>query len=200
MKKETIQKILQIVKENGVVRPLDLDSHGLPREYLSRLYRKGLLAKTGRGLYVHPDAEPTEQRTLAEVSKRVPEGVVCLVSALQYHELTTQMPPVVWLAIDRKARLPRVPQLPLKIVRFSGKALTEGIEEQKIEGVPVKVYSAAKTVADCFKYRNKIGLDIAVEALRECLRYHKCLNDDLYYFAKICKVWNIMRPYLEAMS
>jgi len=125
---------------------------------------------------------------------------VCLVSALQYHELTTQMPPVVWLAIDRKARLPRVPQLPLKIVRFSGKALTEGIEEQKIEGVPVKVYSAAKTVADCFKYRNKIGLDIAVEALRECLRYHKCLNDDLYYFAKICKVWNIMRPYLEAMS
>lgn len=199
MKKETIQKILQIVKENGIVRPLDLDSCGLPREYLSRLYRRGLLTKTGRGLYVHPDAEPTELRTLAEVSKRVPEGVVCLVSALQYHELTTQMPPVVWLAIDRKARMPHVPQLPLKIVRFSGKALTEGIEEQKIEGVPVKVYTPAKTAADCFKYRNKIGVNVAVDALRECRRYHKCANDDLYYFAGICRVWSIMRPYLEAM-
>ena len=200
MRQGTIKKILDIVKKNGVVRPLDMSSHGVPKEYLSRMYRQGLLSKAGRGLYVHPNSEPTEKRTLAEVGKRVPEGVVCLASALQFHEMTTQMPALVWLAIDRKARRPNEPQLPIKIVRFSGAALTEGVEEHNIEGVSVKVYTPAKTVADCFKYRNKIGVDVAIEAIRDCRKQRKCSNDDLYRFAKICRVWNVMRPYLEAMS
>ena len=200
MRQDTIAKILDIVKQNGVVRPLDMKTYGVPKEYLSRMYRQGLLAKASRGLYVHPNAEPTEKRTLAEVGKRVPGGVVCLASALQFHEITTQMPAVVWLAIDRKARRPNEPQLPIKIVRFSGAALSEGMEEHKIEGVSVKVYTPAKTVADCFKYRNKIGVDVAIEALRDCRKLRKCSHDDLYRFAKVCRVWNVMRPYLEAMS
>lgn len=200
MKEQTIQKIIDIVKKNGIIRPLDMDGYNIPKEYLSRMYRQGLLAKAGRGLYLHPDVEPTEKRTLAEIGKKVPLGVVCLISALQYHELTTQIPSLVWLAIDRKARRPNEPRLPIKIVRFSGEALTKGIEEHQIEGVSIKVYNPAKTVADCFKYRNKIGLDVAIEALRDCLQQRKCSNDDLYRYAGICRVWNVMRPYLEAMS
>ena len=200
MNEATIKKILDIANKSGLIRPLDMKSHGIPKEYLSRMYRQGLLGKVGRGLYVHPNSEPTEKRTLAEIGKRVPEGVICLASALQFHEITTQIPAVVWLAIDRKARKPNAPQLPIKIVRFSGEALTAGVREYEIEGVSVKVYTPAKTVADCFKYRNKIGVDVAIEALRDCRKQRKCSNDDLYRFAKICRVWNVMRPYLEAIS
>jgi predicted transcriptional regulator of viral defense system len=126
--------------------------------------------------------------------------VVCLLSALQFHDLTTQAPFQVWLAIDRKAWLPKEPRLPIRIVRFSGPALEKGIEEHIIEGVSVKVYNPAKTVADCFKYRNKIGLDVALEALRDCRRERKCTNYDLWEYAKICRVANVMKPYLEATA
>ena len=199
MKAATIDKILKIVKENGVIRPRDLESHGIPRKYLNHMYRKGLLSRVGRGLYVPSDVDPTEHHTIAEVCKRVPGGVVCLISALQFHGLTTQMPFEVWMAIDHKARYPREPQLPIRIVRFSGQALNSGIDDSSIEGVPVKVYNPAKTVADCFKFRNKIGLDVALEALRECLRQRKCTNDDLWRYGKICRVLNVMKPYLEAL-
>ena len=128
----------------------------------------------------------------------MPSGVVCLLSALRFHELTTQTPYQVWVALDRKSRKPRV-DLPVRIVRFSGEVLNQGYDVQRIEQVPVKIYSPAKTVADCFRYRNKIGLDVAIEALKDVLRERKASVDDLWRYAKICRVANVMRPYLEAV-
>jgi len=156
--------------------------------------------RVGRGLYRLARAETSEHITLAEAAKLVPNGVVCLLSALSFHGLTTQIPHEVWMAIDVKARRPKVAGVPLRIVRFSGKALTAGVEIHRIDGVPVKITCPAKTVADCFKYRNKIGLDVALEALRECRRQRKCSLEDLWHYAKICRVANVMKPYLEAIG
>ncbi len=199
MKPTLIEKTLQIASKIGVIRPRDLDQYGIPRKYLHILYRKGLLDRIGRGLYVSPEFEPTENRSLAEVGKRVPQAVVCLISALQFHDLTTQLPSKIWIAIDRKAWLPNEVALPIRVFRFSGKALSEGIEEHKIEGVSVKVYNPAKTVADCFKYRNKIGIDIAVEALKDCLHQRKCKPADIEYYARVCKISSVIRPYMKAV-
>jgi predicted transcriptional regulator of viral defense system len=193
-------RILTLLQEGGVLRPRDLDAMGMPREYLHRLYKGGLLERVGRGLYTLPLASVTEHHSLAEVGKQVPHGVVCLLSALRFHGLTTQIPFEVWLAVDRKARRPRDLYLPLRVVRFSGEALSAGVEEHFIEGVPVKIYGPAKTVADCFKCRKKIGLDIALEALRECWRERRCTMDDLWRYAQICRVGRIMRPYLESLT
>jgi predicted transcriptional regulator of viral defense system len=145
------------------------------------------------------DAELDRNHSLAEACKRVPHGVVCLLSALQFHELTTQAPFEVWLALGEKARLPRVEYPPLRIFRFSGPALTTGVEEHRVEGVPVKVYGPAKTVADCFKYRNKVGLDVALEALRDCWRQRRATMDEIWRAAQVCRVANVMRPYLESL-
>jgi predicted transcriptional regulator of viral defense system len=194
------QQILEIVAEAGVLRPRDLDAHGIPRIYLSRLCERGLLDRVGRGLYVVPDADVSEHHTLAEAGKRVPHGVVCLLSALRFHGLTTQSPSEVWLAIANKAWRPQVDYPPLRFVRFSERTLEAGVEEHSIEGVLVRIYNPAKTVADCFKYRNKIGLDVALEALRDCRRQRRCTNDELWHYAKICRVANVMRPYMEAIS
>jgi predicted transcriptional regulator of viral defense system len=194
------QQILEIVGEAGVLRPRDLDAHGIPRIYLSRLCERGLLDRVGRGLYVLPDADVSEHHTLAEAGKRVPHGVVCLLSALRFHGLTTQSPSEVWLAIANKAWRPQVDYPPLRFVRFSERALEAGVEEHSIEGVLVRIYNPAKTVADCFKYRNKIGLDVALEALRDCRRQRRCTNDELWHYAKICRVANVMRPYMEATA
>jgi len=199
MKQERILQVLEIARRLGVLRPRDLDAYGLPRVYLSRLHDRNLLRRVGRGLYVATDLEATEYHTLAEACKRVPHGVVCLLSALQFHGLTTQAPFEVWMAIERNARLPRVVRPVMRFVRFSGRALTEGIEEKQIERVTVKVYNPAKTVADCFKYRNKIGLDVALEALRDCRRTRKCTMDELWYYAQVCRVARVMKPYLEAV-
>ena len=147
-----------------------------------------------------PNRDITEYHTLVEVAKTVPHAVVCLLSALRFHGLTTQAPFEVWIAIGQKARRPKVEFVQLRVSRFSQATLTEGVEESLIEGVPVRVFSAAKTIADCFKYRNKIGLDVAIEALRDCRRERKCSNADLWRFAKICRVANVMRPYIEALS
>lgn len=184
----------------GVLRPRDLVPHGISRTYLSRLCAAGKLRRIARGLYVLPDSEVTEHHSLVEACKRVPKGVVCLLSALRYHELTTQAPFEVWLAIGEKSWRPRVEFPPLRIVRFSQPALEAGVNKYEIEGVAVRVYIPAKTVADCFKYRNKIGLDVAIEALRECLRSRRCTMDDLWQYAKICRVQNVMRPYLESLA
>jgi len=182
-----------------VLRLKDLAPHGIHPEYIRRLVAEGVLVRSGRGLYMAADADVTENHTLAEASKRVPHGVICLLTALRFHNIGTQTPHEVWMAIDRKASKPRVDYPPLRIVRFSGLPQTEGIEKHKIEGVAVRVYSLAKTVADCFKYRNKIGLEVALEALRECWRERRCTADDLTHYAKVCRVWNVMRPYLEAI-
>ena len=193
-------RVLQLARKLGVLRPRDLAQHGIAREYLTRLTHAGLLERIGRGLYVLPDAELTEHHSLAEAAKRVPAGIVCLLSALRFHDLTTQAPFEVWLALPPTARRPHPSSPPLRVVRFSGPALTEGVEEHLIEGVSVRVYNPAKTVADCFKYRNKIGLDVALEALRETWRERRATMDELWRYAKVCRVANVMRPYLAALG
>lgn len=194
------ERVLELVKRAGVLRPRDLDPHHIPRQYLYLLHRRGLVRRVGRGLYVAADADVTEHHSLAQACKRVPHGVVCLLSALRFHDLTTQAPFEVWMAIDEKARVPKQDALHLHIVRFSGKALTSGIEQHSIERVPVQVYSPAKTVVDCFKYRNKIGLEVALEALRDCWRQRRGTMDELWEYAKICRMTNVMRPYLESLT
>lgn len=193
------KKVMELLKKSGVLRPRDLDRHGIPREVLRRLCDRGGVQRVGYGLYRLTTGMVTEHVTLTEVCKQVPSGVVCLVSALRFHNLTTQSPFEIWLAIDVKAYRPKT-DLPVRIVRFSGQALAEGVEVHKVDGVPVRVYNPAKTVADCFKYRNKIGLDVALEALKECRHGNRCSMDDLWRYAKICRVANVMRPYLEAFS
>jgi predicted transcriptional regulator of viral defense system len=194
------ERVLEIVEKAGILRPRDLDKYGIPRIYLSRLRERGLLQRVGRGLYVLPNADVSEHHSLAEACKRVPHGVVCLLSALRFHGLTTQSPHEVWLAIASKAWRPQVDYPPLRIVRFSARALDAGVEEHAIEGVTARIYNPAKTVADCFKYRNKIGLDVALEALRDCRRQGLCTNDELWHYAKVCRVANVMRPYVEAIA
>jgi predicted transcriptional regulator of viral defense system len=192
-------QILRMLKKTRVLRPQDVEAVGISGAYLAKLHAAGVLDRPSRGLYVLQDDEPSEQRSLVAVCRRVPRGVVCLLSALQFHGLTTQAPFEVWLAIDEKARLPRVEYPTLRIVRFSGQALTYGIQQHSVEGLSVRVYSPAKTVADCFKYRNKVGVDVALEALRDCLRQRKATSDELWEAAKICRMANVMRPYLEAV-
>jgi predicted transcriptional regulator of viral defense system len=192
------EQVTNLLKQSGILRSRDLKAHGIARQYLRILLRQGRIQRVGKGLYISADLEPTENHSLAEASKQAPKGVICLLSALRFHGLTTQAPFEVWMAIGRKAWSPRPRNLQLRIVRFSGKALTAGIEEHLIERIPVRVYNPAKTVADCFKYRNKIGLDVAIEALRDCRRQRKCKGADLWEYAKICRVSNVMRPYLEA--
>jgi predicted transcriptional regulator of viral defense system len=192
------RKTVDAVRRLGVARPRDLTRLGLRREYVQRLIKRGALVRVARGLYSVPGAEVSAHRSLAEVARAVPAGVVCLLSALRFHGLTTQAPPEVWLAQDTHAWKPSRTPFPVRTVYFSGAALTQGIETHKIDGVPVRIYSAAKTVADCFKYRNKIGSEIAVEALKDYLKRHRRGADELWRFAKICRVSNVMRPYLEA--
>lgn len=194
------ERVLELARGTGVLRPRDLDAQGIPRIYLRRLVRQGVLQQVGRGLYTLADTEVSELRTLAEASKLVPQGIVCLLSALRFHELTTQGPFQVWMALHPKAWAPRPNGPPLRIVRMSGAALESGIETYQIEGVSIRVYNSAKTVADCFKFRNKIGLDVALEALRDYRRAHPDGMDELWRYAKICRVSNVMRPYFEALS
>jgi predicted transcriptional regulator of viral defense system len=162
--------------------------------------RRGVLERSGRGLYRLAGAPVTEYHSLAEVGKRFPHSTVCLLSALAFHEITTQNPAEVWIALPPGSRMPREDGQRLRLMRFSGPALTAGREEHRIEGVTVGIYSPAKTVADCFKFRNKIGLDVALEALRECLRQRKATNREIHEFAKICRVARVMQPYMESLS
>jgi predicted transcriptional regulator of viral defense system len=190
---------MQYVRQHGIVRPRDIEAFGIPREYLLRLHSQGKLSRTSRGIYSLPDAAVTERHSYAEVAKRVPEAVLCLLSALAFHEITTQSPASVWIALGKGARKPAIVSPSLRVVRLTEPSLSEGIEKQAVEGVTVRVYSAAKTVADCFKFRNKIGLDIAIEALKDCLRQKKATVNEIYRYAKICRVGNVIRPYMEAL-
>ncbi len=199
MSRTQTERVLELVRQTGVLRPRDLKAYGLSPEYLRRLEQRGLVLRSSRGLYISADALVTEHHSLAEACKRVPHGVICLLSALEFHGLTTQWPDAVWMAIDGKARLPRVAYPPLRIARFSGAAYTYGIEEHVIEGVRVPVYSPAKTVADCFKYRNKIGLSVALEALKDARQKLDVSLDDIYRAAKVCRVDRVMQPYLDGM-
>jgi predicted transcriptional regulator of viral defense system len=194
-----MEHVLALARRHGILRPRDLGAARIPRSYLRRLVKRRVLERTGRGLYRLAGDEIDEHHSMAEACKRVPHGVVCLLSALRFHDLTTQAPFEVWMAIDVKARAPAADHPPLRIVRMSGDARTKGIEEHRVEGVAVRVYSAAKTVADCFKYRNKIGLDVALEALREYRRVRGSM-DDLGRMAVVCRMANVIRPYIEATA
>src|SRR5260370_15604289 len=164
-----IERTMQYVRRKGIVRPRDLEALGIPREYLLRLHRQGKLSRTGRGIYTLPNAAVTERHSYAEVSKRVPEAILCLLSALSFHEFTTQSPASVWIALGKGARKPVILSPSLRLVRLTEPSLSEGVEEHTVEGVPVRVYSAAKTVPDCFKFRNKIALAVATKALKATL-------------------------------
>ena len=193
-------KLIDLVRSLGLIRPRDLEPIGIPRISLTRAVRRGQLERVGRGLYGLPGRQVSAHGVLAEVARRVPKGVVCLLSALRFHGLTTQAPFEVWLAIENKAITPKLDYPPLRIVRFSGAALTEGVEEHVVDDVTVRITCIAKTVADCFKYRNKIGLDVALEALREAWHEKRMTSDDHWRYAKVCRVANVMRPYLDSLS
>ena len=200
MPASTTQRALRLIERQGLARPRDLEAQGVSRAQLSRLVQEGLVLRAARGIYVVAGHSPSERHSLALVAKRVPEAVFCLLTALRFHDLTTQSPFEVWIALPEKARRPRLEFPRLRVARFSGAALTEGVELHEVEGVSLRVYSAAKTVADCFKYRNKVGIDVAVEALRDLGRRHRGRASDLARFARICRVTRVMQPYLDAIA
>jgi predicted transcriptional regulator of viral defense system len=184
----------------GPIRARDLDDAAIPRTYLARLCKRGVLEHVDRGLYRLVDAPVTELHSLAEVAKRVPHAVICLLSALQVHELTTEAPHAVWIMIDTHARAPAIGYPHVELVRASGKARSHGVEKRTIEGVPVRLTTPAKTVADCFRYRKHVGLDVALTALRECLRKYRGGIDALTKAARADRIYAFMRPYIEALT
>ena len=191
-------QVLQLTRRQGILRAANAREHGISGVVLSRLVEKGELVRLSRGLYMLPDAELTEHHTLAEVACRVPSGVVCLLSALRFHELTTQAPYEVWLAIKAHSHRPKPRDLPLRLVEMSGDAFEHGVEEHQIEGVAVRVTSPAKTTVDCFRFRSTVGLDVAIEALRAYVKERSGTIDALYEAAQACRVRVVMQPYIEA--
>ena len=172
---------------------------GVHPQALARLVERGAVERVSHGRYRLPDAEITEHHSLAIAASAAPRGVVCLMSALRFHDVTTQNPSEIWIAIERRSRAPNIDFPPLRIFRFSGQAFTRGVESIAVEGRRVRIYSLAKTIADLFKFRNKVGLDVAVEALRESIRSGKVKPGEIDPFARICRVREVMRPYLEAL-
>ncbi len=194
------ERLLRLARRRGILATREAVEHGIHRQVLTRLVREGLLERVGRGRYRLPEGPISEHHGLALAAAAVPHGVICLLSALAFHEIGTQVPHEVWMAIDRRARRPALRHPPLRILRFTGEALSEGVETHRIEGQTVRVYGVAKTVADAFKYRNKIGLDVALEALREAWSAGRFTMDEIERYARICRVERVMRPYLEALA
>ncbi|MES2309297.1 MAG: type IV toxin-antitoxin system AbiEi family antitoxin domain-containing protein [Verrucomicrobiota bacterium] len=200
MRDPIIKQILEIFRQLKVVRPKDLAARGIPPVYLQRLCQSGEVIRASRGIYHTKKHEPSSRHLLALMAKRIPKAVVCLLSALELHDLTTHSPHKIWIAIHKRSRRPVDSDLPIRIVRFSETSLTAGVEEVSIEGIQVKVTSVAKTIADCFKFRRKIGEDIAIEALRDGLKKRKCTRDEIWKQSKICRVANVIRPYMESIG
>jgi predicted transcriptional regulator of viral defense system len=194
------QRVLQLARKNGWLRASDLADAGVPRAVLTRMAASGQLERAARGLYRLPDSGSSEHEGLVTVASKVPQAVVCLLSALQFHGLTTQLPWQVWIAMPRGSHVPRLEYPPIRMVQFTGEAYTQGIETHERDGVKLHVYSVAKTVADCFKHRNKIGMDVALEALKDARAQGRASFDDLWRCAKVCRVSNVMRPYMEAVA
>ena len=193
------QQVLNLASQQGLLRASQLQALGIGRVVLTRLIASGRLERVGRGVYRVPGMQASEHESLATLAVKVPQAVFCLLTALQLHGLTTQLPRQVWIAMPQGSHAPRLDYPPVKMVQFSGEAFAAGVETLQVEQVTLRVYSAAKTVADCFKHRNKIGLDVAIEALKDALAQNKATADELWRFAKICRVGNVMRPYLEAL-
>ncbi len=192
-------RALDLLKARGMLRLRDFIAENIEPETLARLVRDQQIIRPARGLYQLPDAQIDAAHTLAEAAVLIPKGVVCLISALQFHMLTLQMPSEVWMAIERTAWKPTISYPPIRFVRFSGWAMTEGVERYSIQSYKVHITNPARTVVDCFRYRNKIGIDIAMEGLREGIRHRKCTPDQLWQYGKKAKVWTVMRPYVEAV-
>jgi predicted transcriptional regulator of viral defense system len=193
-------RALDLLKARGMLRLREFVAEGIGPETLARLVREEAVIRPARGLYQLPYTQVEAAHALAEAAVLVPKGVICLISALQYHELTLQMPSAVWMAIDRAAWRPKINYPPIRFVRFTGSALTEGIERHSIENIDVSITDPARTIVDCFRYRTKVGLDVAMEGLREGLRRGRCKPDQLWRYARKARVWSTMRPYVEAMA
>ncbi len=194
------QRALRLAREQRILPARAAREAGIPYATLSRLVRDGELLRVGRGLYELPDADISEHHTLAEAARRAPRGVICLLSALAFHGLTTELPFEVWLAHERGSRPPRIDAPRVRLFRFSPSAFLHGVHVHDVEGVPVRIYSPAKTVADCFKLRSTVGLDVALESLRDYLRRRAGTVDELWDAARICRVHNVIRPYLESLA
>ncbi|MEO7726091.1 MAG: type IV toxin-antitoxin system AbiEi family antitoxin domain-containing protein [Burkholderiales bacterium] len=195
-----LTKARAVMRRRSAVRSKELTAAGIARMHLSRLTAAGKLVRVARGLYALPNRKPGTQEGLAVVTQRMPHALFCLLTALRLHELTTVAPFEVWIAIGNKERAPKSEWPPMRIVRYSGAALKSGIETRTVAGARIRVTTVAKTVADCFKFRRTVGIDVARDALREALRGKRATVDDLWKFAKVCRVTKVMRPYLDAFA
>ncbi len=190
---------VSLIERHGIMRLSDLKDHGVNPATLARLVEEGVLHRPSRGLYELAGVDIELAHSLAEVAKRVSKGVICLISALQFHEITLQLPRSVWIAIGQKDRTPTVDYPPVRVVRFGGQALTLGIETHTIDSVPVRIFDPAKSIVDCFRFRNTVGLDVALEALRMGWRFRKATPDDIARYAQQLRIWSVVRPYLESV-
>lgn len=191
--------VLNEIKRAGIARTSDFERLGVSRKQVRRLAEQGIVERVSWGLYRHPTAVFDQWHSLAEAARRVPGGVICLLSALRFHDLTTQNPWEIWMAIERKAWRPPRGNPPIRVVHASGAAFREGVETHRVGGASIRLYGVAKTIADCFKYRNKVGLEVALEALRDGWRGKRFTMDEIGRFARICRVEKVMRPYLESL-
>jgi predicted transcriptional regulator of viral defense system len=192
-------RILELARRQRLLSAADLRAHGCSPQLLLTLHRTGQLQRVTRGLYNLPGSEITEHQSLVEVCRRVPKAVVCLLSALQFHEIGTQLPHEVWIALPEATQTPAIAYPRLRIARLRGEAYSEGVETIVEHGSTIRVYSLAKTITDCFKFRHKVGLDVALEALKEAWRQRRLNIDDVTRYAKINRVAQVMQPYLETV-
>jgi predicted transcriptional regulator of viral defense system len=200
MSSSTSNRLLALVHDAGILRARDAVHAGIARTYIQKAVERGEIERVGRGVYTLAGQVTSEHQTLLEVTRRVPHAVICLLSALRLHEMTTANPHEVWIMIDRKARKPTFTVPQVRVVRCARELLNEGVEDMRIDSLTMRVTNPARTVADCFRYRNKIGLEVAIDALRDCIRKKRCTMDDLWKYAKVRLVANIMRPYMEALA
>ena len=193
-------QLRSLLRRSGTLRTSQLVAAGVARVQLSRMVAAGTLKRVSRGIYALPSYRPPQNAALLMVAQRAPRAVICLLTALRIHDITTQSPAEIWIAIGNKDRPPRMTYPKLRVMRFSARALVEGVHVQKVDGVAVNVTGVARTVADCFKFRNKIGSDVALEALQDCWRGKRATINELWAAAKVCRVTNVMRPYLETLA
>jgi predicted transcriptional regulator of viral defense system len=192
-------RAMEILSQSRIISSKQLSSEGIHRETIRRLLETGEIISIARGLYTSSQFIPDENFTFIVAQKIAPKGIICLLSALSFHEIGTQNPSEVWIAIPRGTRTPQVEDYPIQISLFSGEAYSNGIEEHTVDGVAIRVYSIAKTIADCFKYRNKIGLDVAIQALKDVIQNKRTSIEEILHFAKICRVEKVMKPYMESL-
>ena len=200
MRRDHANKLLRLTEAQPAVSARELTAAGVPQRVLSRMAASGSLRRVGRGLYTGIEVSPSAHQSVTEVTKQAPKAVVCLLSALEIHEVGVQAPFEVWIALPAGTHAPRITGTAIRVTRLSGAAFAEGIEIVVIDGAPVRVYNLAKTITDCFKLRSKVGLDVALEALREGWKGRKVTMDDLSRYARVNRMTNVMRPYLEALT